>query len=672
MPLASNFPVLDDRNFDDIVAEAKTRIPRYTPEWTDYNPGDPGFALVDLFAWMTEMLVFRLNEVPKLSYLKFLELIGIELRPAQSATTMIVFPVQPTFSSATVAVPRRSQIATAEPDENGRPIVFETERGLTAFRAVLGTVQAYDGYGYTLLTGANTDLVQSFAPFGPLATTGSALMLGFEDGGDFPADAELSLAFWPRTPLVEPPPEPCTGTASPIASPAAVAWEFWAGTEWRPLNVSLDETLALTRSGLVLLRTPPKGQLVRGKLGAATDKARYWLRARLARSNYQDPPILLGVRANAARATEAQTATDEILGGSDGSPDQVFRTANTPILPNSLEVQVYETDAWETWTPVEDFFGLAPDAPAYVPNWATGEARFPGLNAPDSGKGGRIPAANIDRAQTNIVARSYRFGGGDRGNVAAGMISAPMTPIAGIDASGVINPVAAAGGSDEEDIATAMERAPRVLKARDRAVTAGDYELLAMAAGTIARAKAMPLVNPDFPGIQVPGTISVVVIPAIAGTRDQQILVSAPRPVESLLRTICAALDARRMMTTELYVVGPVYVPVSLDIAAILTDDADSSETGALLTAALRTFLHPLYGGADGKGWPFGGTIRYGDLYRAALVSGVDRLDSITVTRNGQPFGTCADVPIDANALVELTDLTIALNTEADAAAEAA
>ena len=666
MPLASNFPLLDNRNFDDIVAEARTRIPRYTPEWTDFNAGDPGFALVDLFAWMTEMLVFRLNEVPKLSYLKFLELIGIELRPAQSATTMLVFPVQPTFAGTTVAVPLRSQVATTDPDDNGRPIVFETDRGLTAFRATLAAVQAYDGYGYTLLTGANADLAQGFAPFGPLATTGAALMLGFEDNGDFPADAELSLAFWPKTALVEPPPEPCTGAATPIASPASIAWEFWAGTEWRPLNVSLDETLGLTRSGLVLLRTPPKGQLVRGKLGSATDKSRYWLRARLAHSAYQDAPMLLGVRANAARATEAQTATDEILGGSDGSPDQVFRTASTPILPGSLDVQVYETDSWESWTPVEDFFGLASDAAAFVPNWATGEVRFPGLAAPDSGKGGRIPAANIDRAQTNIVARTYRFGGGERGNVAAGTITAPMTPIVGIDASSVTNPVAATGGSDEEDIATAMERAPRILKAGDRAVTAGDYELLAMAAGTIARAKAMPLVNPDFPGIQVPGTITIVVIPAIAGSRDQQILVAAPRPVESLLRTVCATLDARRMMTTELYVVGPTYVPVSIDISAVLAPDADSAETGAALTAALQTFLHPLYGGADGTGWPFGGTIRYGDLYRAALVPGVDRLDAINVTRQGQPFGLCADVPIDANALIELTGLTIALNTDAE------
>ena len=97
MPLASLLPGLDDRSFDDIVAEAQTRIPRYTKEWTDFNPGDAGFALVELFAWMTELLIFRLNQVPMLNYIKFLQLIGIELKPAQPAEVVIVFPVQASF-----------------------------------------------------------------------------------------------------------------------------------------------------------------------------------------------------------------------------------------------------------------------------------------------------------------------------------------------------------------------------------------------------------------------------------------------------------------------------------------------------------------------------------------------------------------------------------------------
>ena len=91
MPLQT--PVIDDRRFEDILKEARTLIPRYTPEWTDLNDNDPGMALVQLFAWMTDMMLFRLAQVPELHYIKFLQLLGIELRPAESARAEITFPL---------------------------------------------------------------------------------------------------------------------------------------------------------------------------------------------------------------------------------------------------------------------------------------------------------------------------------------------------------------------------------------------------------------------------------------------------------------------------------------------------------------------------------------------------------------------------------------------------
>lgn len=664
MPLASHFPILDDRSFNDIVAEAKARIPRYTPEWTDYNPGDPGIALVELFAWMTEQLIFRLNQVPKLSYLKFLELIGIELRPAQSASTIITYPLLPSFVGTTAVIARRSQVATAEPDEQGRPIIFETERTLTALRATLDAVQSFDGFSYSLLTEANAGLDAGFLPFGFDAASGSELLLGFDDPGEFPADAELALAFWPKTPLKEPPPSPCGGADVALPAPALISWDIWAGTEWRPINTILDETLAFTRSGLVLLRTPGKGEAVKAKIGAAADKARYWLRAVVQRSAYQNPPLLLGVRANAVRATEAQTVTDEVLGGSDGSPDQIFTLSNAPVLPDSLVLEVFETATAEQWQAVPDFFGRDPEEPVYVPNWATGEIRFAGISAQGSGKGGRIPSASVARPQTNIVARTYRHGGGIRGNVAANSLTSPLSLVTGIDAAAVTNPVAAVGGADEESLQTAMDRAPRVLKARDRAVTSGDFELLAMEAGTIARAKAVPLAHPEFPGLQVPGVVTVIVVPEIAGSIDQQLLVPAPRPVESLLRTICNYLDQRRMLTTELYVVGPVYVPVSIRIEAVLVSGSDAAEASNALITAMRRFFHPIYGGVDGKGWPFGGTIRYADVYRAGLVAGISRLDDIEIRIEGRTYPKCSDVPLPEQALVALADPEIRINED--------
>jgi len=78
-------PKLDDRTFNDIVEEAISMIPRYAPEWTNHNPSDPGITLIELAAWMTDLLIYRLNQVPDKNYVAFLNLLGIKLRAPRAA-----------------------------------------------------------------------------------------------------------------------------------------------------------------------------------------------------------------------------------------------------------------------------------------------------------------------------------------------------------------------------------------------------------------------------------------------------------------------------------------------------------------------------------------------------------------------------------------------------------
>ena len=77
MPLPT--PTLDDRKFQDLVDEVKKRIPHYSKEWTDHNVSDPGITLIELFAWMTDIILYRMNRVPDLHYIKFMEMLGITL-----------------------------------------------------------------------------------------------------------------------------------------------------------------------------------------------------------------------------------------------------------------------------------------------------------------------------------------------------------------------------------------------------------------------------------------------------------------------------------------------------------------------------------------------------------------------------------------------------------------
>src|SRR5512142_428151 len=111
MPLP--IPNLDDRTFQDLVDEAKRRIPRYCPSWTDHNVSDPGITLIELFAWMTEQYIYRLNQVPDKNYIAFLDLIGVRLAPAQPARGDVTFNLSAAPSlDRHVVIPQWTQVAT--------------------------------------------------------------------------------------------------------------------------------------------------------------------------------------------------------------------------------------------------------------------------------------------------------------------------------------------------------------------------------------------------------------------------------------------------------------------------------------------------------------------------------------------------------------------------------
>src|SRR6266850_5093691 len=74
MPLT--LPNLDDRTYADLVDEARALIPVYAPTWTNHNESDPGITLIELFAYLTEMLIYRLNRITDAETLAFLTLIN--------------------------------------------------------------------------------------------------------------------------------------------------------------------------------------------------------------------------------------------------------------------------------------------------------------------------------------------------------------------------------------------------------------------------------------------------------------------------------------------------------------------------------------------------------------------------------------------------------------------
>src|SRR6185436_12463986 len=113
-------------------------------------------------------------------------------------------------------------------------------------------------------------------------------------------------------------------------SPGEVVWEYYDGKRWQALSLIRDDTRAFARSGHVYLRGP--GAAVKKAVIGEETRSLYWLRARLARGGYDEPPRLKAVRINTVPASQAQTQRDEIVGGSDGRPNQSFRLAQAPII----------------------------------------------------------------------------------------------------------------------------------------------------------------------------------------------------------------------------------------------------------------------------------------------------------------------------------------------------
>lgn len=652
MPLENFLPTIDDRRFDDIMAEIRTRIARYTPEWTpvwtDVNDNDPGITMVQVFAWLSDMMLYRMSKVPMLNYIKFLQLLGIELNPAEPAQAEITFPVVDGFSDLYVIVPERTQVSATSSDDSA-PLIFETQRSLYALAPGLKSLQAFDGYDYTDIHADNDESGQGFEPFGPLATSDSAFLLGFDYANEFPPQVELNLAVWVFHQGARPAPFNCDLPQTRAFPSAQIVWEYWKGSEWQALSLLKDETQAFTQTGHIYLKTPAKGQMQRASIGAVTDQ-RYWIRARLQSSAYERPPQLFAIRTNTVAATQTQTAQDEVLGGSDGSRNQVFQLANTPVVVDTLMLEVNEIGTiYDVWTRVDDFFRSSPSDRHYVLDRTSGEVRF------GDGVNGSIPIGNVDNADANVVARLYRFGGGKSGNVSAGTLKTLLTSISGIDENGITNLQAAFGGRDEETLDQAKLRAPQSIKNKCRAVTDEDFESLAKEAANIARAKALPLYHPDFPGVKVPGVISVVVVP----DSDDP----APMPSDGTLRTVCAYLNVRRLLTTEVYVIAPTYQKVEIRAQVIAEDNADLAAVKVGIENTLLTYFHPLKGGEDSQGWPFGGAMYYSRVYqRVFTVIGVQRIEQLVIVLDSVEAPECKDVSLPTGVLVYSTEHDIQVN----------
>ncbi|MFB6247928.1 MAG: hypothetical protein ABEL97_05090 [Salinibacter sp.] len=84
-------PTIDDRDYEEILDEALSRIPAHNPDWTNFNESDPGVTMLQVISFVVESMLYRANRVPERNRLKFLKLLGIERQPATVAEGLVQF-----------------------------------------------------------------------------------------------------------------------------------------------------------------------------------------------------------------------------------------------------------------------------------------------------------------------------------------------------------------------------------------------------------------------------------------------------------------------------------------------------------------------------------------------------------------------------------------------------
>jgi predicted phage baseplate assembly protein len=182
----------------------------------------------------------------------------------------------------------------------------------------------------------------------------------------------------------------------------------------------------------------------------------------------------------------------------------------------------------------------------------------------------------------------------------------------------VTNPVPAGGGREPETLDEAWRRLKTDLAVPSRAVTSEDFVALAKATPgvRVARAQALPGFDARDPDSTKEGVVTVVVVPYSFS--------DCPIPSAGFLRTVCCHLDRHRLITTDLRVIGPRYVAVSVAAAVTVRAKSAPSAVTARIEKALAEFLHPLRGGAGKTGWPFGRAV-----YRSELAGLIERIEGV-------------------------------------------
>lgn len=505
----------------------------------------------------------------------------------------------------------------------------------------LDVVLAYNDFIYQDQTKAIQSGNKYFTPFLPVTDKQPALYLAFnQDIATLP----VTIFF----PLIEKVFTSYKQTQYGTEENPSLAWEYWTTKKkWSEMKIE-DNTRNLTNSEMVQILIPAD---ISKRPCFEFETEYYWIRARLAKGTYGDFPRLTTIHTNTVRAHNLVTVQNEVLGSSNGTPNQVFTFSRSPVLPEQKvlirEVSLIEeerqviisdegTDAieeilddsgnivgfWVRWHEMDHFSFSKPNSRHYVIDRNKGTIMF------GDGERGMIPLAGTDHIKC-----SYQSGGGVDGNVKAGTITKLRTSFPYIDS--VTNPEDASGGGAEENLDRVKERGPQTLKHRDRAVTHEDFEwLVREASPNVAKVKCMPTQDPSLQF--TPGWVTLIIVPESDDPK--------PLPTQQLISEIETYLFERTstyltVSPSQVNLIGPRYIQVGVQAGVTFTSIREAKTIEGRIIDNLTQFFHPLHGGPEKKGWDFGRNVYISKVYEVIEnTDGVDYVYELCLNASVQIF----------------------------------
>lgn len=652
-----DIPDLDDRQYEEMLEDALKRIPVHSDEWTDHNAHDPGITILETLSWLAETYIYQLNRVTDAHRRKHLDLLGVQPNPPKPAAVDLHLAPGAPDEEEKLDVFHGEEIPEGEKvivdDGSGFTGTFETTKPVTLTLASIDRVVTDTAEGLTDNTTANETYGMGFLAFGERAARGSAMYLGL-DRDPFAAAEEDIIDVTVDFDDTDLPEIHAHEDEDPTFRPSVeVVWQFctdydnWESDEaWRDFKLRRDQTNELYRGGTVALERPdgesgewmdePKADLIPAdeygsrprpeerdekRTEPDSDEGLHWIRCKVDEPGHEIPPPLNSVRLDVVPARHrAETDEPEELerpgGGTEttASPEQTFEFEHVPVLEAEITI------GGEPWEAVTDLDASGPDDRYYVIDSSREAIGF------GDGINGAVPAAG----QT-VVAESYVYGGGERGNV-------PRSSSCEFESERTLGDTAeetdgdtvtlndlpvsladgASGGADAESVDAAAIRLREDLKTPYRAVSLDDYRRLAEQTPGLRFGRVATLVADGDRAAERAdrNEIRVVVVPYST--------LAKPQPSEGFLNAAQRHLDKHRLLTDRVRVEPPTYIGISVETAVRIAPGYSEGARREATEAALDEFLDPL-GRSGGDGWPFGRPVYKSELYE--VIENVDGID---------------------------------------------